>query len=313
MKCYLCGTENLSQLTAELRSGPGVVLHCKDCDIGMLQTVHSNLQKYYDEQYHKSHGPRLDRSSNYEEIFDSYVNYQTQRVELLKPWLKPGARLLDVGCETGHFLYNVRNFVKKVVGVDYDSGAAAFAAKICQCETFWGKLDQAGLAPASFDVVCALQTMEHVEDPIAFAAMLGKYLKPDGIVYIEVPSLSDPLRVVYDIPAFRSFYFHEAHLYYFSARSLMTVMNKAGFTGNTYFVQDYNFMNHLHWIFKGKPQPSCHDGLGNPRLPMASDCAQELRRDLEDWVKAVGKQYQTILEKHGATANISFIGRISRC
>lgn len=313
MKCYLCGTEHLSQLSTRLRSGPGIVLYCKHCDIGMLRDAPSNLEKYYNEEYHKSHGPRLGQLSSYAEMFDSYVNYQAQRVELLKPWLKPSTRLLDVGCQTGHFLYNIKDFVGEVVGVDYDSGAAAFAAKICNCTTFGGDLNKSGFAPASFDVVCSLQTMEHVDDPIAFAVMLGKYLKPGGIIYIEVPSLSDPLLSVYDVSAFRSFYFHEAHLFYFNARSLMTVMSKAGFTGRIHFTQDYNFLNHIHWSFKGKPQSSCHDGLGRPKLPVAgaSACSQELLEDLQAWIEASDQQYKAILEKHGATANISFIGKMA--
>lgn len=88
--------------------------------------------------------------------------------------------------------------------------------------------------------------MEHVEDPIGFAVMLGKYLKPKGIVYIEVPSLLDPPLSVYDNFSYRNFYFHGAHLFYFTPRSLITVMNRAGFTEEVYFTQDYNFLNHLH-------------------------------------------------------------------
>lgn len=312
MNCYLCGTRNLVHLTTQLRNGPGVVLYCDTCGIGMLQDRSDDLEKYYDEEYRKSHGPRLNQPSSYAEIFESYVHYQTQRVELLKPWLNPSVRLLEVGCSTGHFLYNVKGLVGEVVGVDYDSGAAEFAGRACQCTTFGCGLDESGLELASFDIVCAIQTIEHVEDPIDFAAMLGKYLKSDGVVYIEVPSLNDPLLSLYRNSNYHNFYFHEAHLFYFTPRSLITVMNRSGFAGKVYFTQDYNLLNHLHWIMIGKPQPTCHDGLGNPKLPIGSDVGEELRREFETWIGAVDKQYKAILAKHCVTDNMAFIGGLSK-
>jgi len=311
MNCFLCGTPNLVQLTAQLRSRSGVALYCDNCSLGMLQDSSRDLKKYYDEEYRKHHGPRLDQSSSYAEIFESYVHYQTQRLELMKPWLNPSVRLLEVGCSTGHFLYNVRNLVGEVVGVDYDSGAAEFAGRMCQCITFGCGLNETGLRPASFDVVCAMQTMEHVEDPINFVAMLGKYLKPDGTIYIEVPNLNDPLLSVYNNSDYRNFYFHKAHLFYFTPGSLMTVMSRAGFRGKMYFTQDYNFLNHLHWILVGKPQPTCHDGLSSSKLPITDNVEAELRRDLEGWMETVGEQYKAILVKHGVTENIAFIGKLS--
>ena len=312
MNCYLCGTQDLIQLTTQLRNGPGVVLYCDTCGIGMLQDRPSDLKEYYDKEYRKRHGPQLDQVSSYEEIFESYVDYQAQRVELLRPWLNPSTRLLEVGCSTGYFLYNVKDLIGEVVGVDYDSGAAEFASRMCRCTTFGCGLGEAGLAPASFGIVCAMQTMEHAEDPIGFAAMLGKYLKPDGTIYVEVPSLDDPLLSVYRNLDYRNFYFHEAHLFYFTPRSLMTVMNRAGFQGKVYFMQDYNFLNHLYWILVGKPQPTCHDGLGNPKLAIVDDVGEELRRELGDLMETTDRQYKAILEKHGVTENIAFIGGLSK-
>ncbi|MDA2936658.1 class I SAM-dependent methyltransferase [Acidobacteria bacterium AH-259-A15] len=312
MNCYLCGTPSLVELSTQLRNGPGAVLYCKACRIGILQATPSDIKKYYDQQYRKLHGPQYNHPSSYSEIFESYVNYQTQRIELLRPWLKPSTRLLEVGCSTGHFLYNVRGLVDEVVGVDYDSGAAEFASTVGQCTTFGCGLDEIDLPPASFDVVCAIQTMEHVEDPIDFVTMMGRYVKPPGIIHVEVPSLNDPLLTVYNNLNYRNFYFHEAHLFYFTPRSLMTVMNRAGFEGEVYFMQDYNFLNHLNWILLGKPQATCHDGLGSSKLPITDDVGAELQRELNTLMETVDKQYKAILAKYGVTDNIAFLGKLSR-
>jgi SAM-dependent methyltransferase len=309
MKCYLCDRQELIQLTTQLRNGPGVVLYCDHCGLGMLQHNVSDLNRFYKEEYRKQYGPEPGKASHYAEIFDSYVNYQQQRVDLLRPYFSLDKKLLEVGCSTGHFLYNVKNLVGEVIGVDYDSGAAEFAGNICQCKTFGCGLDETGLPVASYDVACAIHTMEHVEDPIGFATMLGKYLKPDGIIVIEVPSLHDPLLWVYDNANYRIFWFRDVHLFYFTPKSLEKVMNKAGFIGKMYFTQDYNFLNHLSWIMLGKPQSTCHYGLSTPKLPIAERVSTELREELDSWMESVDREYKALLAKHEVTSNITFIGR----
>jgi SAM-dependent methyltransferase len=311
MRCRLCGNSDLALLTEELRRGRGKVFHCANCDLGVLEANGTpDLAAYYAEEYWKSHGPDLRRQSGYAEIFEAYVNYQDRRLELLRPYLRSDVRLLEVGCATGHFLFNAKCLVREVVGVDYDAGAAAYAAERCGCTTFGGGLANSGLAEHSFDVVCAFQTLEHVPDPIAFARGLGRYLRPGGTLVIEVPNLADPLRALYDVPSYRKFYFHAEHLYYFSPKSLQKVMSAAGFTGEIHFVQDYNLTNHMNWIHVGQPQPTCHDGLGAPHLRLMPGLPEASRGAVDQWLHDVDSSYKKLLAQLGFTENISFIGRM---
>jgi len=304
----LCGGP-LTAYTNQLRHGPGIALYCAACDLGMLQDQGwADLKTYYDQDYRKRHGPTLNQPSSYQEIFDAYVPYQGSRIECLKPWLHPRARLLEVGCCTGHFLHEVKSLVGEVVGVDYDARAARFASDVCRCRTFGGPLEEAGLEPASFDLVCTFQTMEHVPDPIRFATLLKRYLKPGGTICVEVPSLHDPLLSVFRNPGYRTFHFHEAHLFYFSPASLRAVMERAGFRGEVRGRQDYNVLNHLHWIMSNGPQSTCREGLGPPRLPIADDVEPALRAELEAWIEQVDRQYKTLMAKHGRTENVIFLG-----
>jgi 2-polyprenyl-3-methyl-5-hydroxy-6-metoxy-1,4-benzoquinol methylase len=310
LACYLCGSTELEVLSRELRHGPGMVWLCPRCSLGILELQPEQRREYYEGEYRDRHGPRIGQRSGYQEIFDSYVRYQGERVKLLRPWLAPGQRLLDVGCSTGHFLYNVKDLVDEVAGIDYDPAAAAFAAEACGCETFSGDLEASGLEPESFDVVTSIQVMEHVEDPVEFAATLGRYLKPGGTVYVEVPNLDDALRAAYREPAYSSFYFHEAHSWYFTASSLRAVMERAGFVdGEIHHLQDYNFLNHLHWLTHHGPQESCHPGLAPPSLPVTGDASGPLVDEVNAWLAAIEEGYRALLAKHGATDNVAFIGR----
>jgi SAM-dependent methyltransferase len=165
------------------------------------------------------------------------------------------------------------------------------------------------LPAESFDIAGAIHTMEHVEDPIAFASSIRKYLKPGGIIFIEIPSLHDPLIQVYDNASYKAFWFQDVHLFYFTPQAFQTVMQRAGFEGQIYFYQDYNLLNHLHWILCGEPQPDCHAGLGTAALPIADQVEQELRSELQQWIQQVDREYKALLTKYGVTGNMMFIGK----
>ncbi len=89
-------------------------------------------------------------------------------------------------------------------------------------------------------------------------------------------------------------------------------MGRAGFKGNISYTQDYSFLNHLHWILQGRPQPTCHEGLSQPKLPISNRVASKLREELLDWAATTDKQYKAILAKYGVTENIAFIGGLAR-
>lgn len=309
MRCYLCGAEDLPLLTTELRYGTGNVFHCAACDLAALESDGEDLAAYYRDEYRRLHGPVLGEPVSHREIFDAYAGHQGARLELLRPYLSADTRFLEVGCSTGQFLHHVRPLVGEAVGVDYDGEAAAFAAEATGAVTYGVPLEETDLEPGSFDVVTAIQTMEHVPDPIAFAELLGRYLKPDGLLHVEVPNLHDPLLALYDSPGYRRFYYHRAHLFYFSARSLEAALARAGFAGRVEFVHDYNLLNHLHWLVTDGPQASSGPGLGPSRLPLAAGVSEEARADLESLLDDLDARYKALLAKHGVAENLVFLGR----
>lgn len=310
MKCYLCGNEDMTILTNKIRSGPGKVFYCEKCQLGILDDRHKIKKRdFYDNEYRKKFGPELNKTSEYSEIFDAYVNYQEQRVATVLPLVNKNSRLLEVGCSTGHFLYHIKKHVKEVIGVDYDSNAATYAHERCNCVTYGMDLLDTPLEEGSFDIICAIQTMEHVEDPLSFIAALKRYLKPDGWLYIEVPNLLDPLLSLYKNKEYHDFYFHEAHAYYFSPKSLMALMEKATLRGKIHYMQDYNIMNHIHWLLTHRPQPDCHAGLGVARLPSLDNADDRIRTELDEFMVNVDRRYKSILASHGYTDNMAFIGK----
>lgn len=111
-------------------------------------------------------------------------------------YLKPGARILDLGCGPGTITVDLANAVGKsgyVLGVDFAADAIAAAQQYAKQELQQagqiafavGDLFELDLPPASFDIVHAHQVLQHVNDPIGALKSLAKYCKPDGIIAVR--------------------------------------------------------------------------------------------------------------------------------
>ena len=97
-----------------------------------------------------------------------------------------GGLALDVGCGTG----NLRGFVEgrfdRYMGVDivrYDEFPAD--AEFCRLDLDSGRVP---LADGSADAVIAVETIEHLENPRAFARELVRLVRPGGWVVVTTPN-----------------------------------------------------------------------------------------------------------------------------
>jgi 2-polyprenyl-3-methyl-5-hydroxy-6-metoxy-1,4-benzoquinol methylase len=95
-------------------------------------------------------------------------------------------RLLDIGCGSGNLYPFVRDRLSSYVGVDlvrYDGFPAA-------AEWVEANLDELPLplAAGCADVVAAVETIEHLENPRAFMRELVRLAKPGGTVVVTTPN-----------------------------------------------------------------------------------------------------------------------------
>ena len=313
VSCYLCGSEELTIISREIRDGLSEVFYCPTCDIGMLDWQRDrHMQEYYNLEYRERHAPDIDRPGDYSAIFQSQVNFQESKLRFLRSHLSKTKSVLEVGCSTGLLLYHVNKLVGEAVGVDLDERAVAFAAKQCGCKTYCGDFSQIGLETGYFDIVYSMQTLEHTQDPVAFMCQLKKFVKKDGLIFIEVPNLRDPLVFVYENENYKKFYYHEAHIFYFTAKSLLEVMDRASIKGEIEFVQDYNFLNHVHWQSAKKPQRSCVEGLGPNRLKISGKLSKKFRAEFDKINERFDDEYKRLLARYEFTDNLIFIGRPSK-
>ncbi len=142
------------------------------------------------------------------------------------PKPRPGRnRLLDVGCGNGDILMLAQHAGWNVAGVDFDSAAV----KVARCrglEIHLGGLDDAPLAPGSFDVITAQQVTEHVHQPVQFLKNCWRLLTPSGTLWIGTPNLDMPARYQYG-DAWQMLEVHR-HLVVLTPQSLTVGFKHAG-------------------------------------------------------------------------------------
>ena len=248
--CKLCGSFESSLIQVGVRHVPDAeIRRCTGCDMVFLtpQPSQEELGLYYSTIYREDY-----RLTQVAERHKNDLGKAFLRVQQLLPRLKPETRLLEVGAGSGAFLNAVRPYVKEALGVDPDLATRRWVEETLGIKML-GEIPQDGTAAEAFDVVVSFHVLEHVPAPLDFLVGLKKVLKPEGLLVIEVPNVDDALVAVYQVPAYRQFYFQKAHLSYFSRKTLALALEKAGYHATISGVQRYDLSNHLRWMLTGQP------------------------------------------------------------
>ena len=140
----------------------------------------------------------------YDELGERWYTAQDDPVALLRaesklrnPWviqriheLKGGksCRVLDVGCGGGFLSNPLALAGHDVVGVDLSEQSLEVARRYDKSGRVHYQLADAYELPfsaKSFDVVCAMDFLEHVEDPSKAIAEFSRVLKPGGLFFFH--------------------------------------------------------------------------------------------------------------------------------
>jgi SAM-dependent methyltransferase len=146
---------------------------------------------------------------------------------------RPGRdlKLLDVGCGAGNMIHHLSRY-GQVQGVEIDPRPVAVAQRRGYAVEQGDAVEGLRFDDGAFDVVSALDVIEHNEDDMAILREAHRVLKPGGHVIITVPALmwlwshNDEIN---------------AHVRRYTAKALRQKLEQAGFgirriTYNNFFV-----------------------------------------------------------------------------
>jgi SAM-dependent methyltransferase len=102
--------------------------------------------------------------------------------------LPEDARILEIGCGTGHNLAMLGTF-GTVDAIEIDAGSRALAeARLGRPVGAAPLPDLPGVARGAYDLVAVLDVVEHIEDDVAALKAMADLLTPGGKILIAVPA-----------------------------------------------------------------------------------------------------------------------------
>jgi 2-polyprenyl-3-methyl-5-hydroxy-6-metoxy-1,4-benzoquinol methylase len=205
-----------------------MVLECSaaDCRLQFLypQPTREELSELYRSAYYQPGAPNQNNvyANTPRKVATGLVKTLVARIGPLA-----GRRVLDFGAGIGVFADDLRALGATVVCVEPDPEARTqIAARGLPCYPTLEDL-KAGQATAPFDLVTAIEVIEHLEDPARDLRLLHDVTSPGGTLFLTTPNFQS-LRARLQGHRWEQ-YRNPTHLFYFTPQSLERVMRLAGF------------------------------------------------------------------------------------
>ena len=224
MHLIVCSACRGSRL-ASMSPASGVeLLRCQDC--GSSQTnprpTLLELETNYSQAYY---GPE---NVKFIPALEQAVNWITQsRVRKINSLLKPGSKVLEIGCGRGLLLKSLSQLGHECHGTERSALAAARASRTAGIKVYTQALHECGLPGSYFDLVILWHVLEHLEDPRETLGVIFRLTKPDGQLLLEVPNYSSLQARLSGKHWFHLDMAH--HLHHFSRSGLQRLLINTGF------------------------------------------------------------------------------------
>jgi SAM-dependent methyltransferase len=230
-RCPVCGSprsrllhsisfEELSEI--RLLGGYDVVV-CQDCGAGFADRIppQAILDPYYRDFSKVAYEYRGGKGTAYEDL-----RFREEAKTIIPHIPDRGSRILEIGCSTGHLLAVLKEEgYDNVQGVDPSPSCAQAAWDLYRIPVQSHTIFNLPGPDHPFDLVMLIGVMEHIRDLDRAIDKLRGLLAPRGRLYLGVPDAAhfDSNR---DAP-FQEF--SQEHLNFFSATSLVNLMQSRGF------------------------------------------------------------------------------------
>jgi len=122
----------------------------------------------------------------------------------LERHIKPGGKILGIGCGNGNISYQLAKNGFAVTGMDIGKDAIAEAKRTYQMSNLEfiavRAEDIATFRDTKFDALICSEVIEHLTAPEKLTLLFSKYLKPGGVVAVTVPNDFGPREVLITKP-----------------------------------------------------------------------------------------------------------------
>lgn len=197
---------------------------CPSCRFALVVEPWTDYDAIYDEAYYRGRG--ANPHDDYFAELDGHTARRhawrgMQRIVGTLTDLTPHTRWLDYGCGLGGFVQYLREHgTKDAEG--HDVGYAAEWLRASSPEILVDDLERSG---ASYDVITAIEVIEHSVDPVGDLRRLRALLRPGGVLFLTTgnarPFRGRLERWWYVMP--------DVHVSFFEPSTLALALERAGF------------------------------------------------------------------------------------
>jgi SAM-dependent methyltransferase len=223
VRCSTCGDEDAEPIAVaedfDFATSPDsfLALRCSGCGCVYMNPAPADAERerIFPPQYFAAAAP-------HPKDFRERLR-RRRKSRVLARWcraLRPGGRILDVGCGPGLYLQVLRELGGdrwRLEGID-PADAAVRLARLTGVEVHHGKVEDQELPLDSYDLALLVHTLEEAPDPGATLGAVRAVLRPGGRAVIVVNNLASPsFRLFqgrhwggYDLPRQRQLFTPEA-------------------------------------------------------------------------------------------------------
>jgi SAM-dependent methyltransferase len=216
INCKICG----SSRTEIKHLGGEALIFCQSCTVTFLAQISAveESTQYYESEYQITAPDYI--STEKRRIFR--LPEQIKLIAKLAQLKPPPAAALDIGCDKGYFLDEMRRYGYAVAGVEPSSAARNYCSNLGL--DVKKNIDE---ITGTYDIVTLWHTLEHVGEPLEFLSRVCRCLDRNGIIAIRVPDFGCLWRKIFG-PHWIWFQAHN-HYFHYTAPALRRLLQRAGF------------------------------------------------------------------------------------
>jgi 2-polyprenyl-3-methyl-5-hydroxy-6-metoxy-1,4-benzoquinol methylase len=215
--CPVCGR---SQTEPYLQKGELRLVRCRECAMIYANPVPA---EFASGQYYNQAG--TDYYLSPAKLESDYAPMRFQRELRLFRKHCPAGAVLDVGCSSGAFLFQLnRQFpgCYQVLGTDVSGPPLDYTEKQGVAVVRGNFLEQ-DYGGRTFDAVTFWAVLEHLLEPAKFLAKAHSLLKPEGLCFVLVPNMES---LAARLLGARYRYIYPQHLNYFTNLTLTKLVER---------------------------------------------------------------------------------------
>lgn len=225
--CPICRapTQNAGSKRGQRTERDFALRRCGTCGFGFVAEPWTDYARIYDEAYYEGRGsdPSVDYAYEFSHPDRTIRRYEWRGLTRAVSQLQAApARWLDYGCGNGGLVRHARAHSDfEIFG--FDTGAWADRARASGlpilAEPELPKLE------GTFDLITAIEVIEHCVDPLAVLRQLRRLLTKNGILFLTTGNAGHAPREF----STWSYVSPEIHVSYFTPRALTLALEQTGF------------------------------------------------------------------------------------